>query len=50
MNENPIGKGATHSGESDNIDVNKGTMLITESIKKTLASDLIIEGMGTSPC
>ncbi len=51
MSENPIGKGATYSWESDNSDVGKGTMLITESTPhKTLASDLIIEGMGTSPC
>ena len=37
MSENPIGKGATHSGESDNIDVSKGTMLITECTKKNFS-------------
>lgn len=51
MSDNPVGKGATYSWESDMSDVGKGTMTITESKPNELvATNLSIDGMGTSPC
>ncbi|MES2773679.1 MAG: SRPBCC family protein [Bacteroidota bacterium] len=50
MSENTTGKGATYSWESDNSDVGKGSMTITESKPNTtVVSDLTVDGMGTSP-
>ncbi|MEO7310695.1 MAG: GyrI-like domain-containing protein [Chitinophagaceae bacterium] len=51
MSDNPIGKGATYSWESNNSDVGKGSMTITESKpNEIVASELDFEGMGKSPC
>jgi len=51
MSANSVGQGATYSWESEKTDVGIGTMLITESKPyEKVASNLTIEGMGTSPC
>jgi len=51
MSDNTAGKDASYSWESDNSDVGKGKMTITDSkANELVTSDLAIEGMGVSKC